>query len=269
MNIEKKTKLNPIEVGFRKNKKIPVIPLARQVFETCCANPHSHPRGQLIFAESGIMRVFCEKRSWLVPPTQAVWVPPHYEHQVYFQNKVSLLNIFIDESAVSTLPTSCIVIKVSKLLKELIYKAAKIGDNYELNSPEFRLMMVVIDEIAQAEKDELFLPLGSDTRLMKTINALLDNPSSQKSLNDYAKHSGASSRTLLRLFKKETGLSFSDWRKRMKLQKAIEILVQGKSVNEVSCELGYHNSSSFIEMFRKELGLPPVKYLAKNCEAKF
>lgn len=84
MDIEKLPRLPPVETGFRIDPALPVIPLAMEVSNAGCAAAHAHPRGQLIYADKGVMRVICRRDIWVVPPSQAVWVPPGIEHEVYF-----------------------------------------------------------------------------------------------------------------------------------------------------------------------------------------
>lgn len=260
MDIEKLTKLPPVVVGYRIDPKLPVIPLAMQVRDAGCAAAHAHPRGQLIYASNGVMRVICRRDIWVVPPSQAVWVPPGIEHEVYFPGDVALRNLFVDPSATTGLPEQCTVIKVSPLLRELILKAVEVGDAYPFDSPGFRLMQVILDELGQAEATPLHLPMARDGRLLRVMEALLDDPGDNRSLHDWADSAGASSRTLARLFVRETGLTFGAWRKRLLLQEAIDRLDRGDSVTKVAFELGYQSLSAFIEMFRQTLGTSPGQY---------
>ncbi|MDD2271368.1 MAG: helix-turn-helix transcriptional regulator [Desulfuromonadaceae bacterium] len=264
MNTDKLTKLPPIEVGYRIDPSLPVIPLAMQVSQAGCAAPHAHPRGQLIYASSGVMKVVCGGDIWIVPPSQAVWVPPQIEHEVYFPGEVSLCNLFIDPSASVDLPEVCTVFKVSPLLRELIVKAVQVGDSYVPGSPGYRLMMVVIDELCQAEQTELHLPMGRDERLLRVMEALLKDPGDRRDLNGFSLIAGASSRTLARLFVRETGLTFGVWRKRLLLQDAIDRLGKGQNVTSVALDLGYQSLSAFIEMFRQSLGASPGQYVRQN-----
>lgn len=261
MNIEKLTKLPPVVIGYRIDPALPIIPFAMQVSQAGCAAPHAHPRGQLMFASSGVMRVICRRDVWIVPPSQAVWIPPEIEHEVYFPGEVSLRNLFIDPSASVGLPKVCTVFKVSSLLRELILKAVMVGDNYSSESSGYRLMTVILDELRQAEPTELHLPMGHDERLLRVMEALLKNPGDLRELDELAKIAGASSRTLSRLFVRETGLTFGVWRKRLLLQEAIDRLGKGQNVTRVASDLGYQSLSAFIEMFRQSLGASPGQYL--------
>jgi len=264
MNIDKLTKLSPITIGYRIDSDLPVIPFAMQVSNAGCAAEHAHPRGQLIYASSGVMRVLCRKDIWVVPPSQAVWIPPEVEHEVYFPGDVSLRNLFIDPSVTSRLPEQCTVIRVSSLLRELILKAVSIGENYKPGSAGFRLMTVILDELSHSEPTPLHLPMGRDKRLTCVIEAILKCPGERRTINDWADLAGASARTLARLFIKETGLTFGEWRKRLLLQEAIDRFSRGDNVTQVAFDLGYQSLSAFIEMFRQSLGTSPGQYLLKQ-----
>lgn len=254
-------------LGYRLDPNLPIIPLSLEVSphqlqaqQVGCAAVHAHPRGQLIYASSGVMRVICGRDIWVVPPSQAVWVPPEQEHEVYFPGDVAMRNLFIDPSATDGLALQCTVVKVSPLLRELILKAVQIGENYQPDSAGWRLMQVLLDELRQAEPTPLHLPMARDERVMRVIEALLANPEDCRGLEQWSSLAGASSRTLARLFVAETGLTFGQWRKRLVLQEAIKRLDQGQPVTTIAFDLGYQSLSAFIEMFRKELGASPRQY---------
>jgi len=264
MDVEKLPKLAPIEVGYRVDPALPIIPFAMQVNRAGCAAPHAHPRGQFIYASSGVMRVVCRDVIWVVPPSQGVWVPPEVEHEVYFPGEVSLRNLFVDPSVTEGLPARCAVVKVTPLLRELILKAVEVGEGYLPETVGWRLMMVILDELRQAEETELSLPMARDKRLARVIEALLKEPGDARDLEAWAEVAGASPRTLTRLFQRDTGLSFAAWRKRLLLQEAVDRLSRGASVTEVAFDLGYQSLSAFIEMFRQEMGAPPGQYVRRR-----
>src|SRR5690242_15379983 len=100
MNVAKLTRLPPVEFGFLLDAGLPIMslaievsPLKMQAREVGSAAVHRHPRGQLIYASSGMMRVICGRDVWVVPPSQAVWVPPNQEHEVYFPGNTALRSL--------------------------------------------------------------------------------------------------------------------------------------------------------------------------------
>jgi AraC-like DNA-binding protein len=134
------------------------------------------------------------------------------------------------------------------------------GDSYPVEGREQRLMGVILDELQTLVPEPLYLPLAQERRVRKIMDSLMEKPGDNRSLEDWAGSVGASSRTLSRIFQKETGLSFGQWRTRLRLVEGVERLQRGETVTGVALELGYANSSAFIVMFQRELGTVPSKF---------
>jgi len=255
----------PVELGFITNPQLPIIPLAIDVFETQCADKHSHPRAQLIYSSCGTMRVTVENHVWLVSSRQAIWVPSMYEHHVTFLKNNHIRNLFIDPSVLSNLPNTCFALDVSPFLRELILKIVNIGDDYQMDSLEGRIIQVTLDELTMIKSTNCFLPISNEPRLKKVMDILINNPSDKRGIEEFASLSCTTSRTLSRLFIKEVGMTFVNWRKQIRIMEAIEKLEKGISISQIALELGYNNTSSFIEVFRKELGVSPTNYLKNRA----
>lgn len=260
MSMPKETVLAPVETGFIDDSSRPIIPYCTEVKNAVCAASHAHPRAQVIFASRGVMRVVAQKNTWLVPPGQAVWIPSQVEHQVFFPGAVSIRNLFIDPVTAASLPNLCLVFNVSPLLRELILRIGETGGGGTPDSPAFRLAQVILDELAQIEPAPLNLPMSNDPRLRKIMDGLLRAPGDNRTLDEWSEDAGAVSRTLSRLFLRETGMTFGEWRTRLRLLEAIDRLSQGQSVTQVAFDLGYQNLSAFIAMFRKTLGTTPGRF---------
>jgi AraC-like DNA-binding protein len=96
------------------------------------------------------------------------------------------------------------------------------------------------------------------------MNRLLEAPSEERGLEELASQCGASGRTLARLFRKETGMTFVAWRKQLRLLEAIDLLGQGHSISQVAFEMGYQSTSAFIAMFHRTIGATPGRYMASR-----
>lgn len=241
------------------NPDLPVVSIALDL-EREQGAPHTHPRAQLLYSIEGVMRVITRLGTWLVPSSQAVWIPSMIEHQVIATEAIAIRSIYVDPAWSGGLPADCCVIAVSPLLRELILRAVKIGNSYPPLGPERRLMEVIVDELRQMHRAPLHLPMSRHPKVRKVIDALVERPADSGKIEDWAKRVGTSARTLSRLFVKETGMSFGSWRRRLRLMEAIERLGQGESVTRVAFELGYQSSSAFAAMFRSELGVSPKCY---------
>lgn len=60
----------------------------------------------------------------------------------------------------------------------------------------------------------------------------------------------------------ETGFTFTEWRQRVRLLKALESLAADKPVMAVALDSGYDNASAFIALFRRVFGVTPGQYQA-------
>lgn len=243
---------------------LPIIPIKVETEDAASASPHAHPRGQLIYASQGVVRVITPNGTWLVPPTQTIWLPPNIEHDVYFPGRVTLYSLFISSAQSLTLPPACTVLKVSPLLREMIFRAFEFGDSYKPDSPGYRFMRVLIDEIARSKPTRIDLPSAKDQRLLKVMEKITEKPHATLDAELLAKLACVSQRTLARLFVGETGMTMGEWNRRLMIQHAVSHLSKGKTVTQVAFTLGYKNPTSFIQMFRKSIGVSPAKFSAQE-----
>lgn len=238
----------------------PIIGLQDRLEGDMEMEPHRHPRGQLAYASEGIIRVYTDTGSWVVPPTQAVWIPGNITHLTRAEVSAEIRHLFVDAAYLEQLPDQCSVVEVSSLLRELILRVADFGDHYAPDGPASRLCAVILDELHALKPSLLYLPGAEDRRLQRVMKAMIANPNAEQGLDHWSQQVGASERTLSRLFLKETGMNFQQWRKQLLLQEAVDRLGQGDAVTDIALELGYRSPSAFIAMFRKALGKPPGQY---------
>ena len=70
---------------------------------------------------------------------------------------------------------------------------------------------------------------------------------------------------LARLFFRKTGMTYSQWNTLMVVLEGIERLTRGNWITDVALDLGYTTTSSFVYMFRQNVGLAPVKWLTHQA----
>jgi AraC-like DNA-binding protein len=206
------------------------------------------------------MTVTTADGAFVVPPQRAVWMPGGREHQIDARGPVAMRTIYVEPGAAPGLPKQVCVLHVTPLLRELILAAVKAPQPYEPESPESRLMAVILDEIRVLPVAPLALPMPRDQRLRRVTDTLRADPADGRGLETWAREAGASARTLARLFHAETGMSFGAWRQQMRLLRALEKLAAGEAVTTVALDLGYDSPSAFTAMFRRNLGAAPTRY---------
>jgi hypothetical protein len=215
------------------------------------APPALHPTPdwhQLIYALRGVLTVHTEQGTWVVPPHRGAWIPAGFRYRLEMSGVVALRMLYIRARA---RPGGlCAVVNVTPLLRELIVRTNLIGALDTAVPAQKRLAGVIFDELKMLETVPLQLPIPRDPRA-----ALFANGAAMRK-------SGASRRTLERLFQAETGMSLGQWQRRQKLLQALRRLAAGELVENIALELGYNSASAFIAMFRRELGQTPKRYFA-------
>ena len=148
---------------------------------------HSHQRAQLIYASRGVMAVTTRSASNIVPPQRAVWMPAGVEHRIEARSIANMRTIYIAPGETTRLPDHVCVLQIRPLLRELIIEAVAGEEDYQPHSPQANIMAVILDQIhAQPVATTLTLPLPTDTRLLRIVNALIDDPANQSELADWA-----------------------------------------------------------------------------------
>ena len=221
-----------------------------------CIAPHRHKRHQLLHAISGVMRISAAGRSWVVPPDRALLLPGGTDHSVEMRGDVEMRTLYISPVR----PTRIKVLNVVPLLRELIAALARAPMDFTDDPRAERIAELIAIELDGAEALPLNIPLPSDPRLQQLCIGLMRDPSQTASLDRLAEDHGASAKTLARLCSKELGMTFGEWRRRIRFSHAIEMLEQGKPVKSVASLCGYASVSAFTQAFRKELGSVPSAF---------
>jgi len=244
--------------GFRPQR--PVAVFALDFAQGARTGRHAHPFGQLVHAESGVMRVTSARGTWIVPPQRAVWIPMATDHEVTMVTSVRMRTVYVVREALPQAPSTSRVVAVSPLLRELILEALRLPRPYPLGGAEERLFAVLLDCIRCEDALPLHLPMPSSAHTSAVASRLHLEPGDTRTLAAWAKVTGWSSRTMARAFRDETGLTFGAWRAQLRLLRALELLAQGKSVTQVAMSLGYDSVSAFVHRFRRHLGKTPARY---------
>ncbi|HEY2020655.1 helix-turn-helix transcriptional regulator [Paraburkholderia sp.] len=239
--------------------------LARHYPRGLHIEPHSHTWAQVLYAIAGVMWVEVDREALVVPPQRAVWLPAGTVHSIHMMSEVEMRNLYLHERNVAHLSRMSDVFEINGLLRELIttiaeFEHTRSRDQSYLETA-YKLAML---ELAHAPRSSLRVPLpdaseASDRRLDALCRAVIDNPSIEISFEQHAESVGASVRTLSRLFTRELGMGFSEWRRQVQLAVAVSGLAEGRSVSSIARALGYL-PSSFSDMFRRELGAPPTEF---------
>ena len=232
---------------------------------------HSHPRFQLVYGAQGVMTVDTrghdhggpeQGETWVVPPQRAVWLPPGIEHRIQTSSQVKFRTLYVAAEAAAAMPQRCLAFAITPLLRELILRATELPVEYDEHGAPGRVMQLILDELASLISLPYNLPMPASKVLSRICRAIIENPNDRITIEELGSRHGTTTRTLARRFRRETGMSFSEWRRRARLLRALAWIAEGRPILAVALDLGYDSPSAFSAMFKREFGLPPTQYRA-------
>lgn len=222
---------------------------------------HRHTRGQLLYGATGIMTVITEHGAWIVPPDQAVWIPPGIDHSVRAMGPVEVRSVYVSPERLAAFHDKCQVLAMSPLMRALTIAAVDVPVEYDVGGRDGLVMELLLAELRALPVLPLSLPLPREPKLMRYCQDFLKAPQANVKLDQWADDLAMSRRTLTRHFKRECGISLAAWARRACLFAALPRLVEGEKVTAIALDLGYDSPAAFTTMFRKTLGFPPSRYL--------
>lgn len=246
----RQARIRPIESAAR-----PLVGFAEDYPAALRSGLHSHPRAQLLYALSGVMRIATARASYVVPPTAALLLPAGVPHDIEMEGPVRMRALFLQPDTAAR--PEAAVLRVTPLLRELILAACAEPLDWDLAGRGQHIAALALDEIARSEVLPLALARPADPRLSRVTEALRRVPADARSLEDWAELAGATSRTLARRFRAETGMSFRQWRRQLRLTEAFSALSFGATPTEAALRAGFDSVPAFGAAFLETFGLTP------------
>ena len=261
---------------FVPSRERPVRAKARQLAADTQVMPHSHPWAQVAISTTGVIRLTVPHGAYIVPPSRALWIPPGVEHAVTMVEDADLRTLYFYQPPGRCGPAvaraqeepwrQCRVLEVSELLRAVVREMPTDPDDGAPPPPELlhrerHLSALILDELRRASSVRLGVDLPRDKRLRHLCEAVLADPTRHDTLADWARDTGASPRTVARLFRQELGSTFTQWRQQVILARAVALAAGRKPINQIAAELGYNSPSAFSAMVRRAVGLAPGRFL--------
>ncbi|MBF6631644.1 MAG: helix-turn-helix transcriptional regulator [Comamonas sp.] len=264
---------------YQPHAQRPVRSKMRELNKDTLIMPHTHAWAQLAISTGGVIRVSLPNATYIVPPHRAVWVPPEVQHTVTLVETAHLYTLYFLPRAhgggeqakwmEDAAWQECRVMQASALLRALVVEMDTRGDHaVPLDAAtlqrEQHLSALVCEEIRRAPVIHLGVRLPQDKRLLHLCEAVLQDPKGHRTLEHWALDTGASLRTVARLFRAELGCTFTQWRQQVVLSKAVALAARQWPIARIAAELGY-TPSAFSAMVRRTVGMSTASFLGQHA----
>lgn len=209
---------------------------------------HWHPYGQFIYAAAGSCTVTVDGADFTIDETRAVWIPPRMPHSARFTPGFSGLLRSTGADNPSAEPLT--LVADEELRRTLLASAWEDNNIDDVLAAEFARLVGTMDggTLALVEpRSPLISPIAAALRI---------DPADPRTLDDWAAELHSSSISIRRAFRQETGLPFSEWRTRVRLNASIDRLRIGDSVSSAAHAVGFSHNG-LLAAFHRHLDCAP------------
>lgn len=221
---------------------------------------HRHAWGEFLYSFSGVMEVAPAGRHFLVQSHYGIWMPPGVEHTGAAHERAEHCSLYVAPGLCGRLPATTCALSVGPLARAILEELRRRRVSAPYDNRQRRLLRVLVDELSSAPQQGTYLPMSDDEALGPVLRALYESPQDERTLAEWAAEMHTTQRTLARRCLRDLGIGFGEWRRRLRVVKAIDLLEQGLSVEATALGLGYSSSSAFIAMFHRMMGVSPDDY---------
>lgn len=160
-------------------------------------------------------------------------------------------------------------VEVSRQQLEKMY-----GDTQVLTKEQYgamvKLLAIFAEHLAAVSNEILVKQIHAESPVIQKARAyILENQGSELSLGRVAKAVNASPFHFCKLFRKATGLNFTAYVSRVRVEKARQLLLNPNlRIGEIAYETGFQSLTHFNRVFRKITGQSPSQYRAALVSTK-
>ena len=224
--------------------------------------PHAHPFHQFTWAPGGSVCIGADGASWLLSRGVALWIPAGVAHDVVAERTAVMRSLYFVPDRCPVPWTGVTPVHATGLVGGLFDHLVELplGDHRD------RVERVLFDLLEPVPAVTVELPQLRDDRLRRVAGSLAANPADSRTLEEWGRHVGASGRTLARVMRSETGMTFAAWRAQLRFAYAAQRLAAGARVTEAAIDSGYATPSAFVAAFRRVVGVSPGAYTSAQRE---
>lgn len=200
---------------------------------------HSHPQAQYCYLHQGGGVITGHDGGGLLVAGQLCLIPAGWAHEFRVLRHSRLSLLYSPQPACTTFRQ----LQVNPMLAGLFARLPELGEGETRDA----YLGVLHHELGLAPPLAGQLPLAADLdpRLLRVLERVCQAPSVKVTLEALASDCGASVRTLNRLFARQLGCSFRQWRERVLMGRARQLQHQGMAASQIAGILGYEDPEAF------------------------
>lgn len=226
---------------------------------------HKHQRAQLVYIEEGYQYFHINQKIYFVPQNHLIWIPSNLLHKTTTDAQtVNLMTILFDALPTDSFYDEVHTFSAPAVLTEMISYSKKWSQQTEVNADEASFLDAILRNLPSfCEENTAFqLPIPSDARLVPICTHLDANYTAKLDVTAIAELTTLSTRSIERLFKKDTGMTIQKYLQIVRILKSIELLNQRQfTLSEIALKVGYQSQAAFSTSYFSILKVRPKSML--------
>lgn len=244
---------------------------------------HFHMEYELFYLAEGNPMVEIGKNSFVMNPGQVLFINPGVEHSIKKQNPSDVFHyyaIVFDASVFGTETETTrktfeqvLINSQITLSQELLTKIKVTTEKSKKNitGKEIAIKNLIYDIFLYVLNTNQYAPLPGTSGIFpneksvdRSISFIQKHFRENIGLKDLLDATQYSKSHFIKLFKNATGMNYTDYLNRFRIEKACrDLIYTSKNVTEVATENGFNNIQYFSKIFKKYMECTPKQYQKK------
>lgn len=214
---------------------------------------------QFLYVPVGRIVVSARGREHELTPSVALWIPAGVPHSARFDSD-SLVQPENFDAELFALPhADAAPHNVTDAQRRMLLGRMR-GQQAADDDPE------VFAALRTEHPAALALPRPTSHGAALVATELTRTPSDARTAAQWAAGLYISTTSLRRAFRAETGLAFTEWRTRLRLNQSLPLLEQGQLVGAVAARVGFVSTNGYILAFRRYFGQTPGAFMKNSLD---
>ncbi|WP_158960504.1 AraC family transcriptional regulator [Myroides fluvii] len=214
---------------------------------------HSHQRYQLTYVEQGYQYFHLNNKTYLVPQHHVIWIPSHTEHRISSESQTVHLRVALFKQVPQDdFFQQVHVFPAPPVLKEMLLYANKWNQVMDEKPEQVLFIQAIVRNLPEfcLENENLHIPVPSNPRLLTVCDYIHTHVHLNFKTDDLAAIAQLSTRSLQRLFKRETGINIQKYTQLIRILKSIELHdTQRYTLSEIAHLVGYNSLTAFTSSY--------------------
>ncbi|MEU9776432.1 MULTISPECIES: AraC family transcriptional regulator [unclassified Streptomyces] len=218
---------------------------------------HRHAFHQFLYVPLGHITVTAEGRDHRLSPSVALWVPAGLPHSARFDPDSLVLSEDFEPAAHPLPYRGATAVDVDERLRRMLLarmRAPEPGDGGD----------ALFAALTATRERCLALPRPTSEPARTVAEELRKRPDHPYTAVQWAERMFTSATSLRRAFRMDTGLAFSEWRTRLRLNHSLDLLSEGRPIGAVAARVGFASTNGYILAFRRHFGCTPGAYARES-----